>query len=105
MQIKADGRTVYVKVKVLQENYSFGVFFLFVCFVFVWWLFTYWQSKSVVFALYVDFFFCLNVIFSWVFFLFLLYGAFIFFIFFNETVFCKVIVQTYFPKIGNLCKM
>lgn len=83
MQIKADGRTVYVKVKVLQENYSFGVVF-FVCFVFVWWLFTYWQSKSVVFALYVDFFFfCLNVIFSWVFFLFLLYGAFIFFNFFK----------------------
>lgn len=35
MQIKADGRTVYVKVKVLQENYSFGVvFFLFVLFLF-----------------------------------------------------------------------
>lgn len=33
MQIKADGRTVYVKVKVLQENYSFGVVCLFFCLV------------------------------------------------------------------------
>lgn len=33
MQIKADGRTVYVKVKVLQENYSFGVGFFFLLFV------------------------------------------------------------------------
>lgn len=31
MQIKADGRTVCVKVKVLQENYSFGGFCLGVC--------------------------------------------------------------------------
>lgn len=104
MQIKADGRTVYVKVKVLQENYSFGVVFFVCLFCFCLVAFHILAKQVSCFCALCRFFFVL-MSFSAGFFFFFCYMVLLFFLFFLMKLFSvKSLYKPTSQKLGTCVK-